>query len=615
MRTGRVSSLTAIDAVVRPAAPEVMAREYLAGHESLLGVREADLEMTRVREGRAGTTVRFQQTVNGVPVWGTDTAVSIDLQNRVQAVFNGTRDIGTVDVDPVIPALAARTTAHEYLGATGALHFDETSLVVWPGDDGARLAWNVRLEPEAPHGDWEIIVDAATGELIRVADRMVTHHAHDPTSPESPSRLHPMIFRVDGTGFIFDPDPLTRVGVPYGTPGYVDAGDANTPQLEAARTRVTLRDIALNGSTYELNGPYAHSVDWASPFDGDFSQSSSEWDYTRDNNSFEAATVYWHLDNYMRYVNETLGIPALPQAYSTGVQFDSNGFGGADNSSFSSGSDRLQFGHGCVDDSEDADVIIHELGHGLHDWLSAISNNADGLSEGFGDYVAASYTRGLALLSPSDASYNWVFKWDGHNPCWPGRSAGITSNYPSGFVPHGRGQHWSTSLMRVWNIIGQQRADAAVFEGIAMTNSSTRQPQAAQAVMQAALNMGYNQTELDAFCSNFQQQGYTGLTCLTAVSEEDSPDLLDEAIEISAASPNPFWGTTQIEIRVEAAQHVTVSVYDALGREVATLLDETLVAGRRYPITLDGNGLDAGVYIVRAQGETVDATRRVILTR
>ncbi|MEM6325683.1 MAG: T9SS type A sorting domain-containing protein [Bacteroidota bacterium] len=612
-RTGRALTLTGLDKVVRPASPEAMAREFLSGHENVLGLREVDMELTRVREGLAGTTVRFQQTVNGVPVWGTDTAVSLDLQNRVQAVFNGARDVGSVVTDPVVPAEAARQSAHTYLGVEGDLHFDETALVVWPGDEATRLAWQIQVHAAQPTGEWEAIVDAETGEFLRVADRTLYHGTHDPTSPDRVSPPHPMLFRTDGTGFIFDPDPLTRAGVSYGTAGYVDGGDANTPQLEAARVQVTLRDVTLVGSTYELSGPWAEMVDWEAPFKGTFGQSTPDWSFTRDNDAFEVATVYWHIDNYMRYVNETLGVPAVPQAYTSGVRFDAHGVNGSDNSFFTSGTDRLSFGEGCVDDAEDADVVIHELGHGLHDWLSGISQ-VDGLSEGLADYIAASYTRGLALLSPSDPSYNWVFKWDGHNPCWGGRTAGLTGGFPSGFLPHGRGQHWASSLMRVWNVIGQQRTDTAVFEGIAMTNRTSGQPQSAQAVLQAAANLGYSQAEIQTFFDSFVQQGYPNLT-MPVANEPEGANVLNEAIEVSTPRPNPFFGTTELDVRVERSQHVTVEVFDALGRQVAVLLDEPLVAGRRYPMTVDGQNLDAGVYLVRARGETIETTRRILLTR
>ncbi len=610
----RAVALYALDAVVQPALPEAMAREFLSSHESVLGLSAADMQMTRVRKGDAGFVVRFQQFIEGVPVWGTETAVSIDTKNRVQTVFNGARDVAVATTVPSVASGVAQEAAYVHLGIDGVRHYEAQRLVIWPASGGARLAWQIRVEAQEPRGDWEVIVDAQTGELLRVADRLLTHRGEDdPTTPLAIPTVetHPLYKRLDATGFIFDPNPIVRAGVLYGG-AYSDNGDLSSPELDAARTAVTLRDITKVGDTYELAGPWAESVDWDAPREGTYGQPTPEWNFTRENDAFEAATVYWHLDNYMRYINETLGVPARPQAYSTGVQFDSKGWDGADNSSFSSGSDRLTFGHGCVDDSEDADVILHELGHGLHDWLASISQ-VDGMSEGFGDYVAQSYSRGLGLLSPSSQAYDWVFKWDGHNPCWSGRSSAITATYPTGSLPHARGQHFSTSLMRIWDQLGREKTDKAVYEGMAMTTGSTRQPQAAQAIMQAAANLGYSAEEIEIMLNSFTRQGYSGLTAPPVSNENGAPEA--SGAELTAPAPNPFFGTTQVELRVEQPQTVVVKVYDTLGREVATLLDETLIAGRRYPITLDGRGLDSGVYVLVARGETFQRTQRVTLTR
>jgi len=87
---------------------------------------------------------------------------------------------------------------------------------------------------------------------------------------------------------------------------------------------------------------------------------------------------------------------------------------GDDNSYYSNG--RLVFGEGGVDDAEDADVVLHELGHGLHDWLTNGSlSQVQGLSEGCGDYWAQSYSRSLGQWPLSAPAYNWMFSWDGHN--------------------------------------------------------------------------------------------------------------------------------------------------------------------------------------------------------
>lgn len=641
-RTGRSAMLVAMNAYVAPGSDEAMGRAALAQYHGALGLRTAaasDLEFVEAVQSPAGTVVRFRQTVDGVPVWGPMTVVGLDTERRAQSVANGYRaDVALASTTPSIEASAARAAVLAHLGAEGDLRLDETTLMVWPALDGARLAWVVRVIAEAPLGDWEAVVDAQTGELLRVADRHVYHG--DRPSREAAGRTalptvesHPLFARADGTAMIFDPDPLTRMGgVAYGTAGYTEGSssvsstfcasaanngsvncDIDTPQLTAARTSVTMRDVTFTGTEYQLVGPWAEIRQIEAPATGLFPSATGVWDFTRNAQAFEAATTYWHIDNYMRYVNVELGVPARPSLYTGGVRFDPHGQNGADNSRYSGGAQDVAFGEGGVDDAEDADVIIHELGHGLHHWLSGGISNGDGLSEGFGDYVAVSYTRSLGLLNPSSASYNWVFKWDGHNPFWPGRVTNFTSTYPAGTAPHARGQHWGTSNMRIWNTLGRERTDKAVFEGLRLTNSATTQPQAANAVMQAAANMGYTLAEVQAMFASYQTQGYPGLVMPNIVSTE--ADAGRQQAVLTAASPNPFNGLTTFELVVDRDQRVTVEVFDALGRQVATLFEGNARAGGRYPFALEAAGLRPGVYVYRATGETFSLSQRATLVR
>ena len=171
----------------------------------------------------------------------------------------------------------------------------------------------------------------------------------------------------------------------------------------------------------------------------------------------------------MRHINFTLGVPVTPYQYAGGVRFDPSGFNGADNSHYLSGTGVVTFGEGGVDDAEDADVVIHELGHGLHDWLTAGGlSQVNGLSEGLGDYVAQSYSRSLAQWTSAEAPFHWTFSWDGHNVFWAGRITNYSATYPAGLVGqvHTDGQIWVTCLMRIWNQIGRNATDRAVYEGI-----------------------------------------------------------------------------------------------------------------------------------------------------
>ena len=622
---GTPRALFHVDYALRPAAPAEMARQYLAENAAALRLASpdlADLTVRHVRTSLAGHNVRFRQTVDGVRVYAPETVVNIDRDHRVQLVLNEVRPaLSIATTTPTLSGEEARRIAFAHLDVRGTLHHEEIELVVYPTETGARLAWRVFVTPAEPAGDWESFVDAGTGELFRVARRTL-FHGHDrseraprPIVEAMSSGQQPM--RVDATGFIHDPDPLTRADATYGDPGFTDGNDANTPQLEAARREVTLRDVTFDGSVYKLEGPYADILDWDPPFKGEFDQPEPEWSFTRDHDAFEAATVYWHIDNYMRYANETLGIEVMPHQYPTGVRFDPSGWNGGDNSSYSSGSGRLTFGEGGVDDAEDADVIIHELGHGLHDWLTVGGlSNGDGLSEGLGDYFAVSYSRSLGLIDPEDPEYNWVFKWDGHNQFWPGRVTNLGTTYPSGSAPHARGQHWSTSLMRIWDDLGGSRTDRAVMEGIAMTNSGTTQPIAAQAVLQAALSMLYSQDELQMMVDHFNTQGYNvDLPHPQPVANEDGATA--DGYSLTAAYPNPFSPSrpAALTLRVEEAQHVTATLFDVLGRSVRTLHDGALSAGAEQTLTVEAGGLPSGLYVVRVAGERFAATRTLTLVR
>ncbi len=212
----------------------------------------------------------------------------------------------------------------------------------------------------------------------------------------------------------------------------------------------------------------------------------------------------------MRYINETLGISLVSRFNSGVILYDPSAFNGGDNSSYGGGI--LKFGEGGVDDAEDADVIIHELGHGIHDWITNGSlSQVNGLSEGSGDYWAQSYSRSLNQWSSSVPSYHFMFHWDGHNEFWGGRTTNTTATYPGGLTGsvHGDGQIWSTSLMRIFDIIGREKTDKAFLEGLAMTSSSTNQQQAAIAVRQAAINMNYSCSDINVFTTQFTATGYT----------------------------------------------------------------------------------------------------------
>ena len=83
---------------------------------------------------------------------------------------------------------------------------------------------------------------------------------------------------------------------------------------------------------------------------------------------------------------------------------------------------------------------------------------------------------------------------------------------------------------------------------------------------------------------------------------------------ISFYFPNPFHPTTTIKFKVPEESKVVLKVYDILGREVATLVNEEKHAGN-YKISFNASGFASGVYFFRLQAGNFMNTKKMILLK
>jgi Secretion system C-terminal sorting domain len=79
---------------------------------------------------------------------------------------------------------------------------------------------------------------------------------------------------------------------------------------------------------------------------------------------------------------------------------------------------------------------------------------------------------------------------------------------------------------------------------------------------------------------------------------------------LSQNYPNPFNPSTVITYSIASASHVTLRVYDMLGREVATLVNEQLTPGN-YTATFNASRLSSGVYFYRLDAGTFSGVKRL----
>ncbi len=83
---------------------------------------------------------------------------------------------------------------------------------------------------------------------------------------------------------------------------------------------------------------------------------------------------------------------------------------------------------------------------------------------------------------------------------------------------------------------------------------------------------------------------------------------------LSQNYPNPFNPSTEIEFTVSVREMVTVKVYDALGRAVATLADGQMNSGS-YRLTFNGEGLAGGVYFYRLSTGKYSEIKKMLLLK
>ena len=521
-----------LDAPAKPgAAPDEAARAYLREAARTFGLdpETSDLEVERVRATGASRHVLFRQTFHGLPVFHRHVKVNLDRDGAPTMVLNAyaphLREARDFDARPAIPARNAAATALDQT-ARGRGRTSTPTLVVYPADP-PRLAWQMLVWPEDVPAEWNVLVDAHTGKIVHLFDQALRERAGDATDatlfapeaagpeavraaeaagpeaagPEAAGPEAAVVRRIDGTGYVFDPDPLSTSGQTYAPP-YVDNDDADNAALDAERILVDLRDLAQGtDGLFRLEGPFVR-IDGSSAtnFTPPAEPDPNGFRYTRAQPGFEAVMAYYHIDKSQRHIQD-LGLfdvqngplPVQPRARTD------------DNSFYFPGSNRIEFGIGGVDDAEDAFVIWHEYGHAVLEGGAPgllVTPEGQALHEGWGDYWAASYTRSL-IESGVSKRQDWeqLFKWDsgdGATELWGGRRLGHTGHYPED-TPCAQGAAscdiwtdgtlWATTLMEIYDDLGRTVTDQLNLFSHEYLAAPVTMADAAEAVIQADLDL------------------------------------------------------------------------------------------------------------------------------
>ncbi len=305
-----------------------------------------------------------------------------------------------------------------------------------------------------------------------------------------------------GTGTVFTPNPVAELQ----DQSLTDQKDADYPALAPAYHRVVLTN--LDGSGF-LRGDWANVL---SETGNPAYSPTNDFNYRRDDDRFEQVMAYYWVTEAQKYI-QSLGFGSTLRPVNKESQDLRINQYGADNSFSWDKKDMMKFGKGGVDDAEDAEVILHELGHAIQDSQQnpfgyGLGFEARAIGEGFADYWAVTVADVLAPTPDPACVADWdAVSYTSTTPhCL--RRVDLNLHYPENVNPnsvHSTGRIWSRALWDIRNALGHVKADTIILEGHFGQKDPTMRELALSTV--AAAQRLYGSSAANATRASFQARG------------------------------------------------------------------------------------------------------------
>lgn len=377
--SARVSYVGGFRLPVVGRTPDERARAFVTRYGELLGVAPRDgLSLLGLRSWAGGHVARYRVRLKGFDLWGHSVVVALQGKH-VTAAAGGLPPL--TSIDPPRPILDPAAVHREVLTQTGVGLHRVLGLGYVVRRGAAILAWRA-VQYRAPRAHrWLLVVDATTGAVLSAGpgQREATGYVYDPSPTVAPS-YEPVSLPhlTSGTSLTGTYAAARQCGGPHGD------GTGEPPCSQH-----------FQGATPDAAGDYLLAPVEPSPSDG-----------------FAEVQAYYHVSHFNRWLEDRLGFAwqcassrridvFVNWSYANAFYGDGDGDGCPD----------ITLGESGLDFAYDADVIYHELGHGLVSQTAGLGCDAvgvclddlgvnwipNGLNEGFADYFAMSYTASPAL--------------------------------------------------------------------------------------------------------------------------------------------------------------------------------------------------------------------------
>ncbi len=250
--------------------------------------------------------------------------------------------------------------------------------------------------------------------------------------------------------------------------------------------------------------------------------------FDRSRPQFQEVNAYFQLDRAQKYLL-SLGYAGARRLINYQIPCDPHALRGDDNSFYLRGAipgqGQLLFGDGGTDDAEDSDIILHEFGHVIQDWIAPAtftgpsSTPPPAIGEGFADYWSFSQTYAATMATGRDpfCIADWDARCGGDDPSercgYPvgadclRRVDGTKTmadyiNSNNSGTEHKNGEIWSSALREIFMSMtarlgldaGKRMADTTILEGTFGVPPNPTYATMARKLLEAdaALNAGAN---------------------------------------------------------------------------------------------------------------------------
>lgn len=115
-------------------------------------------------------------------------------------------------------------------------------------------------------------------------------------------------------------------------------------------------------------------------------------------------------------------------------------------------------------------------------------------------------------------------------------------------------------------------------------------------------------------CTVVDTFGNMGVSTITDGVGIEGEELLPTVYSLEQNYPNPFNPSTSIKFTIPEAGFVTLKIYNILGQEVATLVNENMNPGTKE-IKFNAANLSSGIYIYKLEANKFSATKKMVLLK